>query len=249
MTAALALSQRLKAATRVAHGQAERGPMMQRLLAGRLPLTDYCQLLRQLQALYQALEAGLAEHAGDPRLARLCPPVLWRGAALADDLAHLGPLALQPAAAVPGEPGPWPPAAGLAPATRAYADRLQHLARHAPLLLLAHAYVRYLGDLYGGQMLGRRLRQQHGLSEADGTRFYDFGDADRVRQLIGNFRSGLDSLALSPTDEDALVAEACEAFERHEQLFAQLAGPMDGQPPAPGPGASADTATAPTSAA
>jgi heme oxygenase (biliverdin-producing, ferredoxin) len=217
MSAALALSHRLKLATRAAHGQAERGPMMQRLLAGRLPLADYCSLLRQLQALYQALEAGLAQQAGDPQVARLCPAALWRSPALADDLAHLQPLAAD------GAPERLHATAPLAPATLAYVARLQQLAQQAPLLLLAHAYVRYLGDLYGGQMLGRRLRQQHGLAEEAGTRFYAFGDAARVQALIGQFREALDALALSPDEADALVAEACEAFERHERIFEQLA--------------------------
>ena len=216
---AIALSARLKAATRQAHGQAERGALMQRLMAGQLPLADYCRWLQQLLALYQALETALVEHAGHPLLARLCPATLWRSEALAQDLSHLMPLTL---------PQPSPPQPALLPATQAYVQRLRQLARQAPLQLLAHAYVRYLGDLYGGQMLGRRLRQQHGLSEAEGTRFYDFGDAAQVQQLITNFRSGLDTLALSPAEDDALVAEACEAFERHEQLFAQLGGSAGG---------------------
>lgn len=211
MTAAPALSHRLKLATRTAHGRAERGPMMQRLLAGRLPLADYCGLLRQFQALYLALETGLAQHAGQAAMARLCPAALWRSAALADDLAHLLSLADRASAAP------------LAPATQAYVARLQYLAQQAPLLLAAHAYVRYLGDLYGGQMLGRRLRLQHGLAEGPGTRFYEFGDAARVQALIGQFREALDALVMTPDEADALVAEACHAFERHEAIFEQLA--------------------------
>lgn len=239
MTAALALSHRLKLATRTAHGRAERGPMMQRLLAGRLPLADYCGLLRQFQALYLALETGLAQHAGQAAMARLCPAALWRSAALADDLAHLLSLADRASAAAPAmaastaiapgapassTPAPAPgTAATLAPATLAYVARLQHLAQQAPLLLAAHAYVRYLGDLYGGQMLGRRLRLQHGLAEGPGTRFYEFGDAARVQALIGQFREALDALVMTPDEADALVAEACHAFERHEAIFEQLA--------------------------
>lgn len=215
------LSERLKAATRQAHGQAERGALMQRLMAGQLPLLAYCQLLQQLQALYDALEAGLAGPAGHPMLARLCPAELWRGPALAQDLSHLLALAGSPA----DEPMPVP---ALLPATQAYVQRLQQLAAEAPWLLMAHAYVRYLGDLYGGQMLGRRLRQQHGLADGAGTRFYEFGDAARVQALIQDFRATLDALGLNPADEDALLAEACEAFERHEQLFAQLGGSAGG---------------------
>lgn len=210
MREALTLSDRLKTATRAAHTEAERGPMMQRLLSGRLPLADYCGLLRQLQAIYAALETALSEQIGDPQVARVCPSTLWRSAALAEDLTYL-------------ETREQPFAPGLmASATLAYVARLQQLALHDPLRLLSHAYVRYLGDLYGGQMLGRRLRQQHGLTEGHGTRFYEFGDAAQVKALIVEFRAALDALTLSPAQADALVAEACDAFERHAQIFEQL---------------------------
>ena len=44
-----------------------------------------------------------------------------------------------------------------------------------PALLAAHAYVRYLGDLAGGQALGRIARQAYALPDGAGTRFFDFG--------------------------------------------------------------------------
>lgn len=41
----------------------------------------------------------------------------------------------------------------VAPTAGLYVTRLTALIHKEPLLLLAHAYVRYLGDLSGGQML------------------------------------------------------------------------------------------------
>jgi heme oxygenase len=40
--------------------------------------------------------------------------------------------------------------------------------------LLAHAYVRYLGDLSGGQIIGGRIKRAYGLKGKEGTAFYDF---------------------------------------------------------------------------
>lgn len=210
MSTCVQLSQRLRSATHASHARAERVALMQQLMAGQLPLADYLGLLEQFRALYGALESALTELAARPQVARLCPPPLWRSAALAEDIRCLGLLG------PPALPRP------LVPATLAYVDRLQYLARHAPMSLLAHAYVRYLGDLYGGQMLARRLRQQHGLPEGQGTRFYAFGDAAQVQALIIAFRAALDDLPLAPSEADALVGEACDAFERHVQIFDQL---------------------------
>jgi heme oxygenase len=62
------------------------------------------------------------------------------------------------------------------PALSDFISHINHLstsANGAPLLL-AHAYVRYLGDLSGGQIIGGRIRRAYGLKGTEGTAFYDF---------------------------------------------------------------------------
>lgn len=191
----MTLGRRLKEATRELHARAERAGLMPALLRGELPRERYVALLWQLEAIYAALEAAL-EHPLAPAVA----PALWRRDALRADLAHLDP----------GGTAVW-----LAP-TRDYVHRLQGL---APPLLAAHAYVRYLGDLAGGQVLRRIVGQAYGLHDA-GLRFYAF-DGDPAA-LAGGLRALLD--AQPPTLGDALVEEACAGFRRHVALFEALAG-------------------------
>lgn len=71
----------------------------------------------------------------------------------------------------------------------AYTSRLRALvsndtATPGPAGLLAHAYVRYLGDLSGGQFLRRRIAKAYGLDEEGeaGVEFYDFGSLDGKRR-------------------------------------------------------------------
>jgi heme oxygenase (biliverdin-producing, ferredoxin) len=56
----------------------------------------------------------------------------------------------------------------------AYTARLRKLGDSEPAALLAHAYVRYLGDLSGGQFIRRRIAKAYGLSDGAGTAFYEF---------------------------------------------------------------------------
>ncbi len=55
------LAGRLRAATKELHTVVERAGVMQPLLRGQLPRTDYLRLLRNLHPIYHALETGLAQ--------------------------------------------------------------------------------------------------------------------------------------------------------------------------------------------
>ena len=204
------LAARLRDATRHLHAEVERAGIMQRLLRGAVSRAAYAALLRNLHALYVPLEDGLSRHAGHPGLAPVADVRLYRSRALADDLALLhGPC--------------WADDIGLTPAARQYADHLRRLADAEPAALAAHAYVRYLGDLSGGQVLARVVATALGLAAGEGVGFYDFGSADDVGRLAQAFRAGLDGLAGDEAGAQALVDEACAAFERHRQLFEQVA--------------------------
>ncbi|MFO1337370.1 MAG: biliverdin-producing heme oxygenase [Burkholderiaceae bacterium] len=200
------LAARLRQETQDLHRAAESTGAMAALLRGQLTPPAYVGLLLNLQSIYGALEAGLARHG---HVAEIDFGALARGPALAADLHHLRPV-------LPAEP------AGLAPATAAYVQRLETLAAQDGQKLVAHAYVRYLGDLHGGQVLKRLVCQALGAPAAEGTRFYDFGPVERVAGLVSGFRRGLDALPLSPDEADAFVAEARWAFQQHVALFAQL---------------------------
>lgn len=198
------LADRLRTATAAAHRAVERTPFIRRMLRGEATPADHLGLLTALLPIYGALEAGLARHRGDPRLAWIDLAALRRAPAIARDLEHF--TAPRPAAV---------------PAALAYADHLHALADTAPALLIAHAYTRYLGDLAGGQVLRKLAARSLGLSEGPGLEFYAFpGDLDELRRA---FRTGLASAPVDEREASAIVDEARLAFERHGELFAELA--------------------------
>ncbi len=184
---------------------------MAQLLRGQLDRAGYVELLGNLHAIYESLEAGARQNAHLPELAALELTPLFRCRAIEQDLLVLhGPR--------------WRDRRVLVAAAQDFASHLQALSRTAPLLLAAHAYVRYLGDLSGGQMLTRVVSKGLLLEPGHGVDFYDFGDAATVRQRKQAFRVALDALAGNETLAGQLVEEACNSFKRHKDLFEQLGG-------------------------
>jgi heme oxygenase len=203
------LPERLRLETRELHAASERSGVMVELLQGRLGRSAYCALLRNLHAIYAALESGLSANQDDTMIGELHSPQLFREAALASDLDLL-------------EGAGWREQVPIEPATAGYVERLQQLAAAGSPALVAHAYVRYLGDLHGGQILRRLVARQLALPEGHGTEFYDFGAEAQVIELRRTFRQALGALQPSEEEGELIVAEACWAFRQHISLFEQL---------------------------
>lgn len=89
---------------------------------------------------------------------------------------------------------------------KVYLDRMTALGSEDPSRLLAHSYVRYMGDLSGGQIIRWKLQKAYGLNETGGgLTFYEFdtptndggvkkeiasvGEMKKIKEL---FRSGID---------------------------------------------------------
>ncbi len=182
---------------------------MDALLRGHLDRHSYCLLLRSLHAIYAALEPALREHASNRLIAPLQADELFRQASLENDLGTL-------------YGGDWAASLPLARTAVDYTHRLTTGGAAQPALLLAHAYVRYLGDLSGGQVLQGIVKASLALEGDRGTRFYRFDGSD-ARSLAARFRCALDTPVLTGEEMDAIVEEARWAFSAHTRLFEELA--------------------------
>lgn len=200
---------RLRTATFATHEQAAGSGFLINLVAGHLGLDAYADLLGQYWTLYSALEAGVERHRGDPVLARVAAPELERCGALRSDLAALhGPA--------------WAAALDPLPASRIYADHLERLAHEWPAGLVAHHYVRYLGDLSGGLMIGRALAGATWVNPG-ALAFWRFDGLDDPAAFKTDYRRHLDEVV--PCDSelaDRLVTEVLVAYEHNAAVLRGL---------------------------
>lgn len=197
----MALAEDLRHGTRPLHRLAERSGVVGALLRGEATRTEYVHLMRNLLPAYRALESALVASSREvPDLRALAPRQVFRVEALEADLEVL---------AGPGFERALP----LRPAGARYARRIAAAARADPRLLAAHAYVRYLGDVSGGQILSRLL-QRSIVPEAGALGFYRFPAIPSLGEFSSRYRRSLDELGAVSGASAAIVEEARVAF-RH----------------------------------
>ncbi|MBG0560841.1 biliverdin-producing heme oxygenase [Actinoplanes aureus] len=199
---------RIRRATMVEHRAAESRSFISRLMAGTVPLAGFAELTAQYLAVYRELEAAAGLMRTDAVAGAFADPALFRVAALEADLAHLY------------GPG-WKSALTTLPATEHYTQRLREYCRTSPGHFIAHHYVRYLGDLSGGQLIGRSLADKYGLGRA-GTSFYRFEQIPDPRAYKTAYRERLDGLDLPEDELGGVVAEAQLAFACNGAIFQEL---------------------------
>jgi heme oxygenase len=202
----LPLSAAMREGSRREHQRAEDSPFMSELAAGRVDATGYTAYLLRLRRVYAALESTARGHASDPLVAAVHDPALERVAALDADLEHWAPDG---------------PRHVSSPAAEGYERRvLGSPAR--PGRFVAHHYTRYLGDLSGGQVIGRVLRREFRL-DGRGTAFYDFPGVPKPKPYKDAYRARLDALDVGPADKQDIVEEVRLAFRLNQALFDELA--------------------------
>lgn len=208
------LADALRRRTQALHARAERSGVFADLLRGRGSREGYALLMRNLLPAYECMERELERRRGAPGAGALALPCLYRSARLAADLAALG------------GPG-WRAALALLPAGQRYADAVAASAAGGGERLLAHAYVRYLGDLSGGQLLKPLLSRSLGL-DGRALTFYDFPEIGDVARFKAELRRSIDAAGERLADAQAVLAEAETAFrlnvEVSESVQARLAG-------------------------
>ncbi|KZT12210.1 heme oxygenase [Laetiporus sulphureus 93-53] len=224
----LPISTLLRISTAAAHDAVEKSRGASWLARGELDREEYVRFMMMLWHVYDALEQGLEQHATHPVLSIVHNPVLLaRVPSLSADISHF-------LRTTDWKPHPIhaalmddPPAA-----LTDYVSQIQSIARSGdPAPLLAHAYVRYLGDLSGGQIIRNRIVKAYDLTDGAGVSFFEFKQLDGMeRANMGDmkkikewYRRQMDkSVGDNRELKAALIEEANKVYLLNAGLFSCL---------------------------
>jgi heme oxygenase len=209
------LARLLKKGTSRSHRAAENVHFVRDFMQHKVSADSYKELLGALFHVYSALEEELDRCSKiDSRVKAIHFPFLERKETLLQDLQYFHGSNYAAFAEALEYPSP---------AAKQYADRLREIGKSQPVLLVAHSYTRYLGDLSGGQLLAKAAVKSFNLSEAngieDGTSFFHFKAVPNANTFKHEYRAALDGLHVSKDEIDDLVDEANLAFIHNMRLF------------------------------
>lgn len=196
---------RLHARIGAAHHQAEGMTFSRSLLEGQASPRQLAALIRALAPAYDLIEAHGPELASALGAEAFPWTDLARRQALREDVTMLGAIPATPASA----------------AAHDWLDQLRGLARQAPHRFMAHVYVRYGGDLSGGQQLAEKataILSSQGLAS---LRFWEFQRP--IAELKQALHDAFEQLDLSEVEEEELLEESVVAFLATQRLLAELA--------------------------
>uniref|UniRef100_W5KVX4 Heme oxygenase n=1 Tax=Astyanax mexicanus TaxID=7994 RepID=W5KVX4_ASTMX len=199
------LSEQIKAATKESHVRAENTQLMLAYQRGQVSLQQY-----KLCLFYEALEEELDRNCSHEAVAPIYfPQELARLESLKKDLEHFYGQNWKEQLVVPA-------------ATLRYAQRLREIGRKHPEYLVAHAYTRYLGDLSGGQVLGRITQKSLGLKTGEGLAFFSFPGVSSPNLFKQLYRGRMNSIELTKEQREEVLQEATRAFELNIEVFDDL---------------------------
>jgi len=192
-----------------AHSRSEGAGFMSDLMKGEGTREDYIALVAQHWFMYAALEQAAERMRRDAVASVFISDKLTRLPALEADLEFL-------------VGSDWRDSISPLPTTKRYVDRIDHVGRTWAGGFVAHHYTRYLGDLSGGQFIGRLMARRFGF-ETNGVGFYVFDDIADAKAFKDVYREQLDAAPWDAAEQQRVIDEVLLAYRMNTEVFDDLA--------------------------
>lgn len=182
------------------HAVAEKTGFLKRLLEGKASTESYAEYLYNLYEVYNAIEVNLEKCKDNKVVKDFVLPEIYRAEAILKDLKFLlgeNLNTMKPLAS-----------------TRAYVARINEIGETTPELLVAHAYTRYLADLFGGRTIYGMVKDLYKIDE-EGLNYYKYetlSDGSEMKGFVMNYHNKLNNIELNEEMKERFINEVANSY-------------------------------------
>ena len=164
------------------HDMAENTGFIKRLLAGNATVDTYAEYLYNLYEVYHTIEINLEKHKDNEVVKKFALPQIYRSDSIMKDLKFLLGDKLEK----------------LEPlmSTKSFMYRMYEISETNPELIIAHAYTRYLADLFGGRTIYQIVKEKYNIDEK-GLNYYIYDDISNLRDFVMEYHGLLNNIELT----------------------------------------------------
>lgn len=189
------------------HTAAETTGFNARLIAGNATKESYAEFLFNLKAAYEAIERNLDKNINVEGLKPFVTKELYRSSNIEKDLKVLL--------------GDKYSELELMPSALAYAARLDEIGKSNPMLVVAHAYTRFLADLFGGRTIYQIVKDNYKIEDA-ALNYYSFPELTDMKAYVMGYIENLDKMELSEEMQKAMLNEIANAYMYNIAISTEL---------------------------
>lgn len=182
----------IQQSTKKLHDMAENTGFIKRLVDGNATVESYGEYIYNLYFVYKAIEENLEKHKNDIVLKEFITPEVFRAESLLKDSKFLLGYELD--------------SVEICDSTRVFVDRLEEISQINPKLLVAHAYTRYLADLFGGRTIFEIVKSKYNISD-DGLNYYVFDKIPDLKAFVMMYHQKLNLINLDNEDKKDFLNE------------------------------------------
>lgn len=169
-----------------------------RLVMGKADKDSYAEFMFNYLYVYEAIENALDKLSDKEEIKPFVTKEVYRAALIKKDLEFLL--------------GDKVKSMEVLPSTKAYVARINSIARgHNPIVLVAHAYTRFLADLFGGRTISKVVRENY-VSQEDGLNYFRFDEVPDMMGFVMAYRDKLNAMNLNEEMQEMFLNEVANAY-------------------------------------
>lgn len=179
------------------HSAAEKSGILKRIVDGNASVESYVEYLYNLKEMYRAIEETIENNKDNETIKVFSTPELYRSHLIEKDLEYFSKDSTEKYE--------------LLASTVAFVERMKEISATNPELVVAHAYTRFIADLFGGRTFVSLLSVNYKVSE-EGLNYYNCDAIKNIRAYVMEYASKINNMNLSKELEEKLITEVSNSY-------------------------------------